>query len=385
MLAFQQMNVLLVDPVSVDTLKQCLEDFAFRRVWTAKDSKEALEVIKENILDLVVTGVRLKPMSGYQLLSYIRENQRTEKVPVLLVVDRKDKTQEEQGIKLGASGFINLPLTSKSVQSTVRQMLETMVDPREEEYLQHMAAARQAARKKDWPKAAEAFSSALEIQEDTAARMGLAEARLAEEDLPGAEVEYFAAIRADKDLLRAYLGLTGIYQRQDRPADACKILRAALASARRSNKPKPVIADICFRLGELSLLVKNTQQALADFEEACMENPMDLEIPVKVGDALTEAGELDSSEAFYKRALDQDPKLAHVYNRLGINYRKQNKLDLAMNLYRQALGHLPRDEHLLYNIARCYFDGGKRSMRSRCCERPWPSIRSSRRPRPFSP
>ena len=81
-------------------------------------------------------------------------------------------------------------------------------------------------------------------------------------------------------------------------------------------------------------------------------------MPVKVGDALTEAGQLDASEAFYKKALAQDPKLAHVYNRLGINYRKQNKLDLAMNLYRQALGHLPRDEHLLYNIARCYFDGG---------------------------
>ena len=369
MLAFQKMNVLLVDPVSADTLKQCLEDFAFRRVWTAKDSKEALEVVKDNILDLVVSGVRLKPMSGFQLLSHLKENPRTRKVPVLLVVDRKDKTQEDQGMKLGASGFINLPLTQKSVQNTVRQMLETMVDPREEEFLQHMDAARKAARKGDWARAGEGFSAALEIKEDTAARMGRADSCLGGGDLAGAEAEFFAAIRADNDLLRAYLGLAGIYREQNRIADAYRILRAALGAARRGNKPKPVVAEICFRMGELSLLLKSTDQALADFEAACLENPVDLELPVKVGDALTDAGELDASEAFYQKALAKDPTLAHVYNRLGINYRKQNKLDLAMNLYRQALGHLPQDEHLLYNIARCYFDGGRKDHAAKMLKR----------------
>ena len=273
MLVFQKMNVLLVDPVSVDTLKQCLEDFSFRRVWTAKDSKEALEVIRENILDLVVTGVRLKPMSGFQLLSSIRENSRTESIPVLLIVDRKDKTQEDQGIKLGASGFINLPLTAKSVQNTVRQMLETMVDPREEDFLQHMDAARKAARKGDWQAAGEYFAKALAIKQDTAAHMGLAEARLGAGELTGAEAEFFAALRGDNNLLRAYLGLAGIYQEQGRLADAYKILRAALGAARRSQKPKPVISDICFRMGELSLLLKSTKQALDDFEKACLEKP----------------------------------------------------------------------------------------------------------------
>lgn len=47
------------------------------------------------------------------------------------------------------------------------------------------------------------------------------------------------------------------------------------------------------------------------------------------------------------------------YNCLGIAYRRQQKFDMAINLFNKAFHFHPRDEHLLYNVARCYCgDGG---------------------------
>ena len=51
-LAYQKMNILLVDEVAtaLDTLKGILEDFQFRRTWTAQASGDALHYLEKALI-----------------------------------------------------------------------------------------------------------------------------------------------------------------------------------------------------------------------------------------------------------------------------------------------------------------------------------------------
>lgn len=69
---------------------------------------------------------------------------------------------------------------------------------------------------------------------------------------------------------------------------------------------------------------------------------------VEIGNALSEIGEYDESEAFYFRALELRPTLGVAYFNLGNNYRDQGKYDQAKRHFLKAIAidRNDRDAHL---------------------------------------
>ncbi len=76
----------------------------------------------------------------------------------------------------------------------------------------------------------------------------------------------------------------------------------------------------------------------------------------RVGDMLLEMGEVAAAETAFGKALDQNPGDLRTYNQMGIALRKQGKFDAAIQNYLKAVKLAPRDENLLYNLSRAYFE-----------------------------
>jgi tetratricopeptide (TPR) repeat protein len=357
-LSYRKLSILLVDPVkqAVDTLQDFLKDYQFYRVWTAATAEEAWKILKEKPLDLVVTGWKMKPASGFMLVEWIRGEAQLRGLTVLMMRERRDEHAEKKGREVGVNGFVPLPLEAKSTREVVDAALAPFVDETEEAFLQHMNEARLAARKEKWDRAAQAYQAALEVKNDEEAQLGLGRILLSQEELGGAERAFMAAIRLNPRSLRGFLGLAEVYQAAGRLEDALKVLKAAGLAAKRLEESGATQAGINYQIGEVALKLQRLQEALGFFQAAGGLDEEDAELQVKMGDALSRAGHAAESEQFYQRALEMDPKLAHVYNRLGITYRKQGKLELALSLYRRALKVHPEDENLYYNIARCHWD-----------------------------
>lgn len=355
-LAYRKMSVLMVDTMALDTLKGYLEEFQFFRLWTAKSSTEALEILDSKPVELVISGCALKPMSGFQLLEAVRKHPQRAQLPFLLMIDPKQGHQKEQGEQKGATGFLTLPLEAKQVKETVAQVLEPFIDPEEEAFQQNLFIARRALRKNDLRTAEKHFRKALEIKMDPETQLTLGKVLRQLGDLEAAEKAFIAALRANPLSLRAFLGLAAVYQAMGRMQDALKVLAGALRAAKKLKQSGGVTASIYFYIGEIELQLNQLSQALSHFEQAAESDPQNADLQVAAGDALAQAGHLAESEKFYQRALQLDPELAHVYNKLGIAYRKQGKFDLARNLFLKALAFHPEDEHLHYNIGRLYWD-----------------------------
>ncbi len=350
--------------MALDTLESYLETFKFYRIWTAVGVDEAMLKLKDKTVSLIITGWKMQPISGLQLVEMVRRRDDLKEVPVVLIAEQRDKQMETTGLKAGANAVLNHPLNAKKLQDTVTELLADQIDETEERFMEQMDLARKAERKKDLPEAEEAYREALGLKEDETALMALGRVlrKLGKSD--EAIKSFFAVLRANPDHLKAYLELAMVYRQLSELEDALKVVKAALKAADRIKEGGFTKASLFYYMGEIELQLKNLQQALGHFRDATDQVPDDTGMATQVGDALAKEGHYAESEEFYQKALEMDPSLAHVYNRLGIAHRKQGKMDMALNLYKKALAFHPKDENLMYNMARCHWEMGEKQLAS---------------------
>ena len=117
-------NVLLVDD---DTemlhalktgFKKYLESFS---VLLAEDGLQALMVLKQNIISLVVTDLKMPNMDGFELLAHIMQH--FPDIPVIIITGYSTPEMEQLARKGGAVGYIAKPFL---IENLARQILTTL-------------------------------------------------------------------------------------------------------------------------------------------------------------------------------------------------------------------------------------------------------------------
>lgn len=92
------------------------------RVLTARDGKDALEILDKESVDLIVTDYRMPRMDGLELLRIARE--RNPEMPMILITAYPDPALEDTAMHtLGVSHFIRKPFDPGEIISAVEQDL----------------------------------------------------------------------------------------------------------------------------------------------------------------------------------------------------------------------------------------------------------------------
>ncbi|WHH58071.1 response regulator [Petroclostridium sp. X23] len=108
-------KILVVDDESVvrEGIKNNINwsEYGFELVGGCKDGSEAIEVIENNHLDVVITDICMPLIDGIELTRYISNNYSNIKVIILTGYDEFEYAQ--QAIKLKALDFILKPITAK--------------------------------------------------------------------------------------------------------------------------------------------------------------------------------------------------------------------------------------------------------------------------------
>lgn len=117
-------NILVVDdePYIIDVLKArlILEKFS---VLTATGVKEALEMLNNRQVDLVISDIRMPGMGGMDLLKKIRAKQPG--LPVILMTAYGSIPDTVRAIKAGANDYIAKPYDSSDLIHKVNEILKT--------------------------------------------------------------------------------------------------------------------------------------------------------------------------------------------------------------------------------------------------------------------
>jgi putative two-component system response regulator len=78
-------------------------------VIEAEDGKEALEVLQNNTIDLILMDLMMPVMDGYEATKLIKENKKTSTIPLIIISALSDREAINKGLALGANEYISKP------------------------------------------------------------------------------------------------------------------------------------------------------------------------------------------------------------------------------------------------------------------------------------
>jgi two-component system chemotaxis sensor kinase CheA len=103
----RQASVLVVDDSAVTrTLEKGILETAGYRVLVAPDGVAALDLLRREPCDLVVTDVEMPRMDGFALTAEVRGDDRLRDLPVVLVTSLASDDDRRRGVEAGADAYI---------------------------------------------------------------------------------------------------------------------------------------------------------------------------------------------------------------------------------------------------------------------------------------
>ena len=114
-------TILIVEdePAIAETIVYALQTEGFLPVWKTTGS-EALAILTQQRIALVVLDVGLPDMSGFEVCRAI---QRRDKVPIIFLTARSEEVDRIVGLELGADDYMAKPFSPRELTARVRAVL----------------------------------------------------------------------------------------------------------------------------------------------------------------------------------------------------------------------------------------------------------------------
>ena len=93
------------------------------KVFEAGNGAEALGVLKENQVDLILCDINMPVMDGLEFIKQLPGVANAKEVPVVMITTEGSETHVVQALSCGARGYIRKPFTPEQVREQVMPVL----------------------------------------------------------------------------------------------------------------------------------------------------------------------------------------------------------------------------------------------------------------------
>ena len=93
------------------------------QVFEAGNGAEALGVLKENQVDLILCDINMPVMDGLEFIKQLPGVANAKDVPVVMITTEGSETHVVQALSCGARGYIRKPFTPEQVREQVMPVL----------------------------------------------------------------------------------------------------------------------------------------------------------------------------------------------------------------------------------------------------------------------
>ena len=101
------------------TLKSLLSQVGYDNVTSARDRQQAMGILKQGAIKLVIADWDIPPDGGVALLQTIRSDTAFKSLPVLLMIDDVDKNQVTSALQAGVTNLLLKPFSAAVVQEKI--------------------------------------------------------------------------------------------------------------------------------------------------------------------------------------------------------------------------------------------------------------------------
>jgi two-component system chemotaxis response regulator CheY len=120
------MTVLVVDnsPPMRRVIKGVLRQIGFKKIIEADDGSMALQELRKEKADLIVSDWDMPKMNGLELLKAVRSDEDLKDIPFIMITAEVGKENVLEAINAGVSGYITKPFTLDTVSKRVKKIFK---------------------------------------------------------------------------------------------------------------------------------------------------------------------------------------------------------------------------------------------------------------------
>ena len=122
------LKFLVVDDFSTmrRILRGLLKEMGCNNVEEAEDGVVALQMLKTNRYDFVVSDINMPNMNGFDLLKALKAEDSLKHIPVLMVTAEARKEDILLAAQSGAAGYIVKPFTKATLEEKVTKIMQKL-------------------------------------------------------------------------------------------------------------------------------------------------------------------------------------------------------------------------------------------------------------------
>ncbi|MGF1768282.1 response regulator [Enterovibrio makurazakiensis] len=118
------MKILVVDDMTSirHVMLNLLRSINYFDLEEATNGWQALQMVKKNRYDLLITDLNMPKMDGRELLKEVRADPTLKHTPVLVVSSEQDKERVKELIQNGVNGFVIKPFNAATLQKQIQRI-----------------------------------------------------------------------------------------------------------------------------------------------------------------------------------------------------------------------------------------------------------------------
>lgn len=122
------LKFLIVDDFSTmrRIVRGLLREMGCQNADEAEDGAIALQLLKSQKFDFVVSDINMPNMNGFDLLKAIKQDESLRHIPVLMVTAEARKEDIVMAAQSGAAGYIVKPFTKATLEDKVQKILQKL-------------------------------------------------------------------------------------------------------------------------------------------------------------------------------------------------------------------------------------------------------------------
>jgi tetratricopeptide (TPR) repeat protein len=288
-------KVLIVDDHDLmrRSIAKVLRKSRFEEIYECSNQREAIEIYKAHVIDLVFCDIYMEKGDGFELLSFIRNQDTNSDIPFVVVTGESSKEGIVKAANLGAEDYVLKPFQAQDIEKKTHQVLGQYHSP--SPLLHHIRRAERLLISNQVDEAKESVEKALQI------------------DPSSSRVNHLKALILD----------------------AMKQTRAAIAVLNDSITQNPSFLKNYSTLADMYLKVGEIPQAIKALQCELKLNPKQGKRQIQLGRLLCQSGDYDGAVEHYRLALIEDSKDAAALFEIGQAFAGKGNLEKATYYFKR--------------------------------------------------
>ena len=120
----RQLTALVVDDsITMRRVTQRLLERRGVKVLTARDGLDAITVMQEHEIDIILLDIEMPRMDGYQFATHVRNDAKAKDVPIIMITSRSGEKHRAKAIEIGVNDYLSKPYQESQLVAAIESLL----------------------------------------------------------------------------------------------------------------------------------------------------------------------------------------------------------------------------------------------------------------------